>query len=263
MRTRQSYGSVFRAEFRRVILRQKTLITLALFVVVTIAVSFGAQTAIDWAASQSDALPKDSRTFVGVPFPVGLLAFLLGIYVSSHAARDYADGSAAATIVLVPNRGRLASARMLTWIITVALTASLALAGSILVCIGHVDDLVRTAIDIACGVAGLTAYMMLAYACATVTRKGSLAVLCFFGFHMVLPSVVGILGFGPQLVVDLVSFVGKILPSSALNVVCDTSILLTSSASDYLIAAGGLFVWAIISVVLSHFALARYRGPSE
>ena len=180
MPSSQSWGSVFAAEFKRIVLRTRTLVALAIFALVGIGITVGATTTMQWVASQADANAQlAGNGFMGLGVAASFVSFATSLLCVSSTARDYRDGAAAATLVLVPNRTRLLSVRLAVWVLTALAITLVTLLPLALIYLGSYAQPTMAFAEIVCASLGTCVLVLVAFACASLLRRGSLAMQCF------------------------------------------------------------------------------------
>ncbi len=261
----QSWGSVFVAEFKRIVLRPRALVALAIFAAAAILVTVGLTSATDWAQQQmaAEGGPAPSNTFMGLGLSVSVLSFTLGLLCVSSSARDYTDGAAAATLTVVPKRSKLLSARMVVWAAVAVVVTFVTLLVAALIYMSRIGSFGDALKEIACYTLGVCMLVLVAFACATLMRRGSLAVLAFLGVDLLLPMILSLVSnFLPLNVGEAVHTITKALPGE----VCSAVGNIGGSATDpgaWTFAMVALVAWIVVSGVVSYFSFNRYAGASD
>lgn len=263
--TSQSWGSVFVAEFRRIVLRTRTLVALAVFAAVSILVTVGLTSVTDWTQEQAAAegVSIPSLAFMGLGLSVSALSFTLGLLCVSSSARDYADGAAAATLTVVPKRGKLLFARIVVWAVVAAVVTFVTLLAVVLMYMSRIGNFGDALMQVACSMLGVCMLVMVAFACATLLKRGSLAVLAFLGVDLLLPMAFSLVSnFLPTNVGEVIRTITKALPGEVCSTV--SSIGGSTTTPDALtFAMVALVAWIVVSVVVSYFSFNRYAGASD
>lgn len=264
MSNTQSWGSVFLAEFRRIILRTRTLIALALFALVGILITVGATTAMEWAKQEGLDGMSAGPSFAGLGLAASFVSFAVSLLCVASTSRDYRDGAAAATLVVVPRRGKLLSARMVVWTLTSLVAMLATLLPLALMYLGTYAQPAMAFVEVACGVLGSCVLVLVAFACATLLRRGSLAMLVFLGIDVLLSMVLSFgAGFAPGMLGTVLTNINNALPGHAMESTMNTTALFGGDSGPWIFGMVALVVWAAASVAISHFSFARYAGASD
>ena len=261
----QSWGSVFVAEFRRIILRPRTLVALAIFATVAILLTVGLTSTTDWAQQQiaAEGGVAPSSAFMGLGLSVSALSFTLGLLCVSSSARDYTDGAAAATLTVVPKRGKLLSTRMVVWAVVAMVVTFVTLLTVSLMYMSRIGSFGDVLAQIGCYTLGVCMLVLVAFACATLIRRGSLAVLAFLGVDLLLPMALSLVSnFLPPNIGEAVHTINRAMPGE----VCSAVGNIVERATDpgaWTFAMVALVAWVVVSVAVSYFSFNRYAGASD
>ena len=261
----QSWGGVFAAEFKRIILRTRTLVALALFALIGIGLTIGATSAMRWVASQAEAGNQVlGQGFVGLGLAASFVSFATSLLCVSSTARDYRDGAAAATLVVVPNRTRLLSVRIVVWALTALAVILVTLLPLALMYLGTYAQPTMAFAEVACATLGSCVLTLVAFACATLFKRGSLAMLGFLGIDVLLSMVLSVAaGFAPGVFGTILSHVHNALPGQAMDAAINVKSLFDGNSGPWIFGMVALVVWALVSVAVSHFSFARYAGARD
>ena len=261
----QSWGNVFAAELKRIVLRTKTLVALTLFALGAISITIGATSAMRWVASQGGAEAQHlGQGFVGLGMAGSFVSFAVSLLCVSSTARDYRDGAAAATLVVVPNRVRLISVRMAVWVLTSLVVTLVSLLPLALMYLGTYAQPSVAFAEVACGVLGSCGLALVAFACATLLKRGSLAMLGFLSIDILLPMVLSIAGgFAPGMLGTILSYIHNALPGQAADAVISITALTTGNSGPWVFGMVALAAWTAASIVISHFSFAHYAGAQD
>ena len=264
----QSFGSVFLAETRRVVLKPKRLIIAGIFAVVSILVFMGATAVLDWGAAtaaNTEGMEEAASvipTFLGYDLPLSFLSFCFGIYAASFAARDYNDGVILSTLLRVPNRLRLFLARLLPWVAFSFVFSLVAFMVIAVLSIGRVDSgqIVFVCLEGLLAAVGVMFTTILGFCCGSLTKKGSLSVILFLGLFFIIPAVLSMVGgFGPEIVQKIVEYVDKVMPGSAFGALPQLAPVTGTIETNTLIELAISFVW-VIGVSTLSYILFKKRG---
>ena len=258
----QTWGRVFAAEFRRIILRPAVLIVMGVFVLAALGATIGGMAVMEWAA-QSGA-DVASPGFTGFGVPVSLLSFAMSLLCVSVTSRDYSDGAAAASLVVVPRRGRLVTTRMAIWAGTTFVVSLVAFLLVMLVQIPRISNVTQTIASALCSSMACVVLVMVGFACATVFRRGAFSMLVFLGLDLIVPSGISLgSAFAPGALADVLGFVSKVMPGHAVETFADVSTLHSAASGDWIFGAVATLAWLVASVAASYVAFSRYAGASD
>lgn len=259
----QSWGRVFVAEFKRTMLRTPSIVSLIVFALVTIGLAVGV-TAVTTLAAQANSDAAVGPTFAGLELPLSLISFLLGLRCVSSCARDYTDGAAAATIVVVPNRTRLLTTRIVVWMLTTFVVTMVTMTAIVLIHATMIKDLVTVLTQALCASIGTCMLVLVAFACATLVRRGALAMLTFLAIDLLIPSALGIgAGFAPGVAGELIGYVNQVMPGHVVSTFTDMGMSAMGDSNEWIVSVVALVAWAVVALVVSHVSFARYSGASE
>ena len=259
----QTWGRVFAVEFRRIILRPAVLIAMGVFVFAALVATLGGMAVMEW-ASQAGAEGVGTPTFTGFNMPLSLLSFALSILCVSATSRDYTDGAAAATLVAIPRRERLVSARMAIWTVTAFVVTLVALLLVMVVQLPRVDNFAQTIASALCGSISSVVLVMVGFACATIFRRGAISMLVFLALDLIIPTGLSLgATFAPGVLHDILGFVTNALPGHAADTFAQVSMLHSGASGDWVFAAVATLAWLVVSIVMSHLAFSRYVGASD
>ena len=259
----QTWGRVFAAEFRRIIQRPPVLIAMGIFVFAAIGLTLGSMVFMEW-ASQAGAEGIGEPSFTGFSMPVSLLSFALSILCVSVTSRDYTDGAAAATLVVVPRRERLVTARMAIWAVVAFVVTLVALLLVMVIQLPRIESITQTIASALCGSIASVVLVMVGFACATVFRRGAFSMLVFLALDLIIPTGLSLgVAFAPGVLHDVLDFVTKALPGHAVDAFAEVSTLHSGASGDWIFAAVATLAWLVASVVVSYVAFSRYAGASD
>ena len=258
----QTWGRVFAAEFRRIILRPAVLISMGVFVLATLGVTIGGMAVMEWAAQSGAGV--GSSGFTGFGLPVSLISFAMSLLCVSATSRDYSDGAAAASLVVVPRRGRLVTARMAVWAGTTFVVSLVAFLLVMVVQIPRIDNVTQTIASALCSSMACVVLVMVGFACATVFRRGAFSMLVFLGLDLIIPSGISLgSAFAPGALADILGFVAKVMPGRAVETFADVSTLHSAASGDWVFGAVASVAWLVAAIVMSSVAFSRYAGASD
>ena len=258
----QTWGRVFAAEFKRIILRPAVLISMGAFVLAALGATIGGMAVMEWAAQTGADV--GSSEFTGFGVPVSLLSFAMSLLCVSVTSRDYSDGAAAASLVVVPRRGRLVTTRMAVWAGTTFVVSLVAFLLVMLVQIPRINNVTQTIASALCSSMACVVLVMVGFACATVFRRGAFSMLVFLGLDLIIPSGISLgSAFAPGVLADILGFVSKILPGRAVETFADVSTLHSAASGDWIFGAVATLAWLVAAVVASYVAFSRYAGASD
>lgn len=261
---KQTLGLVMVAELRRSLAAGG--LRIAFYVSIGLGVLAGGVAVWALAVNGGDGgLPTSAIDIV--PFEVGVSIAALGFAVGliGFVSREMADGTATGSAILVPRRGRLLTARLLSAVI---LGAAMTLAVSILVIMirfiaGGLSGaaLGRMGLVIVVAVADVMLASAFAFLVATVLRKPAIAVAVFLIALIVLPLVLLIVSVAtPDWLAVPAGTVFKAMPGTLFNRAMSVPVESTDSWSNVAIGLSGLAAWvagvAPFTWALFHKALA-------
>ena len=253
------------SELKRIVLRTRVLVALVVFALVGIGVTVGAVALMDFA--QSEAAKEGmsmSVGFVGLGLAASAVAFGTSLLCVSSTARDYRDGAAGATLLVVPNRQRLLSARIATWMMAAVVVSLATLLPLAIMYMNMYEQPSVAYVEVACGVVGTCVLVLVAFACSTLTRRGALGMVAFLGIDMLIPTVLGMVApMAPEAVSSVLFKVEAALPGRAADKIMSVGDFLAGNGGDWIFAAVALVAWAVIAAVVSHASFAGYAGADD
>lgn len=246
---KQTLGLVLAAELRRSLAAGGIRVTI--FVSTGVGALLGglyvwalAVNGIGWGVSKSalDITPFEVGVSVAAfAFAVGLIGFI---------SREMADGTATGSAILVPRRGRLLAARLLSAVI---LGAAMTLAVSVIVALirlipgglsGAVFGRLSTVIFV--GIADVMLASGLAFLVATLLRKPAVAVAVFVLGLVVLPLVLLIMSaFTPDWLAVPAGTVLKVMPGTLFTRAMRVPVGSGEGWSNVVIGLAGLAAWVV------------------
>ena len=262
----QTWGRVFAAEFRRIILRPGVLIAVGVFVLAALGATLVGMFVMEWASQAGADMGADvvAPTFTGFGMPVSLLSFAMSLLCVSSTSRDYSDGAAAASLVVVPRRGRLVTARMAIWAATTFVVSLVTFLLVMVVQIPRIDNVAQTIASALCSSVACVVLVMVGFACATVFRRGAFSMLVFLGLDLIIPTGLSIgAAFAPGAVQEILGFVSKVLPGRAVETFADVSTLHSAASGDWVFGAVAAVAWLVAALVASYVSFSRYAGASD
>ena len=267
MAAKQGFGSALSAEMKRVVFQPRRLITATIFAAAAILLFVGATALVDWgnnaaASGEIEGVePIAIPAFIGFDMSLSLISFCFGIYASAFVARDYNDGTVMASLLAVPNRGRLFLARLFPWVLLTAVFSLLAFAvvgalginraGTGEATIIVLQGLLATVSSVFTGIVG--------FCCGAITKKGSLSVLLFLALFFLIPTVASAAGgFGPEFLQTIMNGINQAMPGNALAALIGI-VPLDGATADTWISLGVSIAWVVGTPILS-YALFKARG---
>ena len=255
---RQGFGSVFAAEFKRVMLRTKALVAIAVFAIVTIGIFVGMIALTDWvsteAVNQGVEAPSAPIGFPGFSMAIVLLSFAFGCWASSLVARDYNDGSVLATLAVVPRRGMLFLARLLPWVVTSFVTSLVVMVACMGIGLSKMGgDAGLIAIQSVLASLSVVCACILGFCCGTITKKGSLATLSFLALFLIIPMVLGLFLGGPDILVRIVECLRIAMPGNSFDALPSLAEMPADgeAAFNVIVRCVVTLVWTIALPILS------------
>ena len=246
---KQTLGLVLAAELRR------SLAAGGLRVAALVSVGLGilAGGLYVWAlAATHDATSGPNTSLDTAPFQVSVffaaLAFAVGLI--GFTSREMADGTATGSAILVPRRGRLLGARLLSAVI---LGAAMTLASLVVVTLirlfggdlssagfGHMGSVIGVA------VVDVVLASALAFLVATLLRKPAIAVTVFLLALIVLPLVLAILsGAAPAWLANPAHAMLVAMPGTLFQRAMSVPTEPGAGWSNVAIGLGGLAAWVV------------------
>ncbi len=260
---KQTFGMVFGAEFRRIALRTSTLVAMGIFAVAALLLSFGfvalAQFAAANASEEIAVTAPSGLTSLGLPY--GLICFLFCIFTAITSAHDYSNGAAAATLVLVPNRGRLLGARVAVWGIMGFL--QMFVPGIILaiVFMGSMGGLGQALLSVLLCSCSVSLYGLIVFGVATLVRRGAFAVVIYFLIDIVVPLVMPMAS-GIPTIGGALSEATHYMPNAVTMRLADLT-LIGSDTVAWVIAIAASLAWVALVLVLGRLSFNRYAGKTS
>lgn len=260
MNEAQTFGVVLKAEFARFFKRKRTIFWLAIFAVAAIAVTAGVVSFGDFA--QKELETAESLPFVGYGLAHSLLAFTIGILCSSAVAGEYADGVMGSSLLVVPRRGRFMGAQLAVWMV-VAFVVTLLVCGALAAMYsGRFADMAQALLGLVLVPVAVCATTLVAYACASISRRGSVSVLLFIGIVLLLPMVFNFAtSFIPGDAGQALAYASSLLPGGAGDNMSDAAILF-SDVGKWTASFVASIVWAAASVIGSKALFDRFTGTA-
>ena len=265
MSSAQRWGAVFAAEFKRIVLRARTIVALAIFALVGIGITVVMASLVNMAQQElaGDVL-VDAPIFVGLGLATSFVSFATSFLCVSSSARDYRDGAAAATLIMVPRRQRLLSARMVAWTVAAIAVSLCTLLPLAVMYQSMYERPIMAFAEMACGIVGTCVLVLVAFACTTLARRGAFALLAFLGIDFLVPTVLSVLSsVAPSSVGSVIEKINSVLPGQAVDTVMGVEGLFSGNAKTWAVGMVALVCWAAASIAASHFAFARYTGVTD
>ena len=261
--SRQGFFSVFASEFKRTFLRPKALIFIVLFILAAFGSFAGTMAlmkmAADVAAESGEAIATTS-SFLGFGIPLSLLSLCFGVYAASFSARDYNDGTLLASLLIVPNRGRLFVARLLPWIIISLASSAIAFALCMLISLSDINDMVNVLGQLGLSSVSCMCSTILGFCCGTITKRGAISVLLYLGLAMILGTAVSAASMAvPENFQFLAEAINAAIPGNAFSHMVNILSPATEGDNSALIACIVSAVWAIGLPIVS-FILFKMRA---
>ncbi len=260
---KQTFGMVFGAEFRRIALRTRTLVAMGIFATAALLLSFGFVAMAQFAAAHptEGAVVSAPSGLTSLGIPYGLVCFLFCIFTAITSAHDYANGAAASTLVLVPNRGRLLGARVAVWGIMGFL--QMFVPGIILaiVFMGSMGGLGQALLSVLLCSCSVSLYGLIVFGVATLVRRGAFAVVIYFLIDIVVPLVMPMAS-GIPTIGGALSEATHYMPNAVTSRLADPT-LIGSDTVAWGIAIAVSLAWVAVMLVLGRLSFNRYAGKTS
>ena len=262
----QSLFSVMAAEFKRMFLRPKALVAIALFAAAAVALYAASiavmNLAVEVAADSPDleAPPAAATGFMGFELPLTVLSLCLGIHAASLMARDYNDGTLLASLLVVPGRGRLFAARLVPWIIVSAVVSLVVFLLCFVISLNRISDTSIALAQLGLSIVSCVFATILGFCCGTITKKGSLSILAFLALMILIGMALSAVTMAlPENVRGIVSFISSVMPSSAFSNMVNIVQPAANDGGAALTACAASVVWGVGLPIVS-FILFKKRA---
>ena len=263
----QSWGAVFKAEFKRILMHKSTIIALILFVVAAVALTVLAFVAISAATEAVNNSGQASEElapilFTGYGLAETILVFTIGLLCATSTARDFVDGAASSTLVLVPKRSRLITARIVIWLLVALVATAVSIAAITLLLANKITDPAPLDMSALGTLLNVLVFTIIGFAGAVLLRKGAYAVLAFLGIEMILPTVLTSASiFMPESFSKIFDAISKALPGAAISNLQTALNPLDSTQVAINIAI--IAAWFVASILVANFSFKAYAGSDE
>ena len=264
---RQTFGGVFAAELARITGATGFRVATAVCAVLGILAGFVHLAAISLVKATpgyAETLSSADYTLSGaIVAPaaadgIGLFAFCFALYCIAHVSREFGDGTVRMGLMLVPNRVRLMTARMLVWALAAAAAGLVVGVVDIVgntVAAGDAPDALVVAAQLLISIIGAACVAVVACGISFVFRSSAVGIIVY----ICITNLVGTLCtsgmmFLPEPFKTILHAINNIMLGYGTSTLATVSTSLTDATSGLTLC----IVWAAALYALALFAFKRY-----
>lgn len=256
----QRWSTVVRSEVRRHLGSRRFRVRMAVIVGLGVLAGLGALAFVA-AFDPRGAEGAAGSVPVAMETAAGVVAVLAGLAALSSAAAETSDGTVLSSLLVVPNRLRLLTARavapMVTGAVAGLLAAGLVLAGGFAVSGGTGIDVRLAAMSMVAAALVVPLTALLGFLTGTLARRGAAAMAVAMGALLVLPLAIGAAQLAaPPALTPLLSFALAATPGVAVMQALSVTSSQPGAVPVFLMGLGMLAAWIVIVAVGAH---ARFR----
>lgn len=219
---RQGFSQMLAAEFHRTMLRPQVLVVAMVFIIFSVGMFVFVTTMLQLSAARYGDVDMmaESSHFLGFGAPLAISSFCCGTYCAAFTAGDYNDGTVMSSLALAPKRLPLFFARMTPWVALCTACSFISFVVVFFLALPTIDDIGMAIAQLFLSTASSAATCVMAFCCATATKKGSFSICLFLTLQLVAPwGFNALIDFGPEFLQAAASALDITMPGTAFPLV--------------------------------------------